>query len=94
MQNIKYLTGLIIDHGRVFYGSETPEYMASQWVEALPEADLQDFHEWFSHGFWAPDVARALSDMGVLPWEVPSNVVYDLCNGDLSVPLFLRTWRR
>lgn len=93
MNNIKYLADLITHYGRSFYGSETPEYMASQWAKALPKEDLLGFHEWFDHGFWDPDVARALSDAGVYPWEVPSDVVYDLCNGDLSVSLFLRTRR-
>ena len=91
MQNIKYLADLIIDYGGVFYGNETPEHMASQWIEALPEADLSDFHEWFSRGFWAPDVAQGLSAAGVFPWEAPSNTVYNLCNGDISVAVFLRT---
>ena len=93
MENIKYLADLIIDFGHTFYGSETPEYMAAQWVEDLPEADLSDFHEWFKHGFWAPDVARALADAGVYPWEVPADTAYDLCNGDMSVALFLKSRR-
>ena len=93
MKNTKDLADLIMDYGCTFHGSETPEYMASQWVRALPKADLSDFHRWFAKGFWAPDVARALSDAGVFPWEVPSNVAYDLCNGDLPVSLFLRTRR-
>lgn len=93
MKNTEYLADLLIDYGRVFYGSETPEYMASQWVRALPKADLSDFHEWLDHGFWDPDVARALSDAGVFPWEVSSDVAYNLCNGDLPVSLFLRTRR-
>lgn len=90
MKNTRHLADLLIDYGRTFYGSETPEYMAHQWAMALPKADLSDFHGWFDHGFWAPDVARALSDAGVFPWEVPSDVAYDLCNGDLSVSLFLQ----
>lgn len=91
MENIKDLADLIMDHGCTFYGGETPSHMASQWVRALPKADLSDFHEWFDKGFWDPDVAQALSDAGVFPWEVPSNVAYDLCAGDLPVSLFLRT---
>lgn len=93
MKNIEYLADLIIDYGKTFYGSETPEYMAEQWVNALPEADLSDFHEWFDRGFWRPDVARALSDAGVYPWEVPANTAYDLCNGDLPIATFLRARR-
>lgn len=93
MENIEDLEDLIRDSGRAFYGSETPEYMASQWVKALPKADLADFHEWFCRGFWVPDVARALSDAGVFPWEVPANTAYDLCNGDFSVATFLRVRR-
>lgn len=91
MTNIKYLSSLIIDCGETFYGAETPEYMASRWIEALPEADLSDFREWFDCGFWAPDVARALSDHTCHPWEVPSGTVYDLCNGDLPVEIFLKS---
>ena len=93
MKNIEYLTDLIIHYGKTFYGSETPEYRASQWVRALPKADLSDFHEWFDCGFWAPDVARALSDAGVYPWEVTPNTAYDLCSGDLSVAAFLKARR-
>ena len=93
MKNIKHLADLIADYGETFYGSETSEYMATQWIEALPKADLSDFHEWFGRGFWAPDVARALSDAEVYPREVPSNTAYDLCNGDLSVAAFLKTRR-
>lgn len=93
MKNIDDLADLIRDSGRTFYGSETPEYVASQWVEALPGADLPDFHEWFCRGFWAPDVARALSGAGVFPWEVPANTAYDLCNGDLPVAVFLQSRR-
>lgn len=93
MTNTKYLADLIIDYGKTFYSSETPEYVAARWIEAFPKADLSDFHEWFDHGFWAPDVARALSDAGVYPWEVPSNTAYDLCSGDLSIALFLQSRR-
>lgn len=93
MTNTEYLADLIIDYGKTFYGSETPEYVASLWIEALPKADLSDFHEWFRCGVWDPDVARALSDAGVYPWEVPAHTAYELCNGDLSVELFLKAWR-
>lgn len=88
MKNIEHLADLIVDYGETFYGSETPEYMAEQWVKALPEEDLPGFREWLDRGFWSPDVARALSDAGIYPWEVPANTAYDLCNGDLSVAPF------
>lgn len=91
MENIKYLEDLILDYGKAFYGPEGPEYAAKKWVEALPNADLADFHEWFYRGFYAPEVAKALSDAGIYPWEVPANTAYDLCCGDLSVGLFLQT---
>ena len=91
MENIKYLEDLILDYGSRFYGPEGPEYAAKRWVEALPNADLSDFYEWFYRGFWAPDVARALSNAGIYPWEVTSSTAYDLCCGDLSVDLFLQT---
>lgn len=91
MKNIKQLADLIFDYGKAFYGSKGPEYAAKKWVEALPNADLYDFHEWFDCGFWAPEVARALSDAGVYPWEVTANTAYYLCCGELSVGLFLRT---
>lgn len=93
MKNITDLAGLLYDYGPQFYGAETPEYVASQWAEALPEADLAVFHEWFDRGFWNPTVAQELSTAGVLPWEVPSPTVYDLCNGDISVTVFLSTRR-
>lgn len=93
MRNIKYLADLIIDYGSTFYGHETPEHVAAQWLEALPEANLSDFHEWFDRGFWDQDVARALSDAGIHPWEVPSDTSYDLCSGDLPVALFLQSRR-
>ena len=93
MKNIKYLADLIIDYGKTFYWPETPEYMASQWVKALPGAGVSDFHEWFDRGFWVPDVARALSDAGVYPCEVTPNTAYDLCSGDLSVAVFLKARR-
>ena len=91
MKNILDLAGLLRDYGPRFYGAETPEYVATLWAEILPGSDLGTFHEWFDRGFWNPEVARGLSAAGVFPWEVPSNTVYDLCNGDLSVVAFLRT---
>ena len=93
MKNITDLAELIRGYGPSFYGSETPEYAAALWAEALPEADLAAFHDWFDRGFWAPEVARGLSAAGVFPWEVPGNMVYDLCTGDLSVVSFLHTRR-
>ena len=93
MKNIDDLADLIRDSGGAFYGSETPEYMASRWVKALPKAGLPDFHEWLYRGFWSPDVAKALSDAGIFPWEVPSGTAYDLCSGDLPVAVFLRARR-
>ena len=90
MKNIEYLESLIIYYGRAFYGSKTPKYMASQWAKALPETSLSDFNKWFDRGFWDPDIARALSDAGVSPLEVPLGTAYDLCNGDLSVATFLQ----
>ena len=93
MRNITDLAELLRDYGPGFYGTETPEYVASQWAEALPGADLATFHEWFDRGFWDPAVARELSAAGVFPWEVPSDTAYDLCNGDISVAVFLRTRR-
>ena len=93
MENLEYLANLIADYGETFYGSETLEYVAQPWTRALPKAGPPDFPEWFDCGFWAPDVAQALSDAGVFPWEVPANTVHDLCNGDLSVAAFLKTWR-
>ena len=89
MENIKCLEDLILDYGRRFYGPEGPEYAAKKWVEALPGASLADFHEWFYRGFWLPDVAKALSNADVYPWEVPTNTAYDLCNGDLEVRTYL-----
>lgn len=93
MKNITDLAELIRDYGPSFYGPETPEYAAALWAEALPEADLAAFHDWFDRGFWDPTIAQELSAAGVFPWEVPSNTAYDLCNGDLSVVSFLRTRR-
>lgn len=92
MENIKCLEDLILDYGKGFYGSEGPGYAAKKWVEALPKASLADFHEWFYRGFWSPDVAKALSDADVYPWEVTPSTAYDLCCGDLAVSLFL-SWR-
>lgn len=94
MKNIVDLAELLHDYGPRFYGVETPEYVASQWARALPKADLSDFHEWFDRGFCNPDVAGALWDAGVFPWEVPASTVYDLCNGVLSVALFLKSRRQ
>lgn len=93
MKNTTDLAELLRDYGPRFYGAETPGYVAFQWVEALPGADLAAFHEWFNRGFWNPVVAQELSAAGVLPQEVPSGMVYDLCNGDVSVAVFLRTRR-
>ena len=93
MRNITDLAELTRDFGPRFYGAETPEYAAPQWVEALPGADLATFHEWLDQGFWAPEVAQELSAAEVFPWEAPSSTVYDLCNGDLNVVASLRTRR-
>lgn len=89
MKNIDDLADLIRGSRRAFYGSETPEFMASRLVKALPKADLSDFNEWFDHGFWNPDIAGDLSDAGKFPWEVPSGTAYDLCDGDLPVAALL-----
>lgn len=93
MENSKYFADLIIDYGKTFYGPKTPEYMASQWVKALPKASLSDSHEWFDLGFWDPDIAKSPSDAGVSPRGVRSDTAYDLCNGDLPVATFLRARR-
>ena len=93
MKNITDLAELLRGYGTGFYGAETPEYMASQWAEALPEADLATFQEWFDQGFWDPTVAQRLSAAGFSPWEVPNDTAYDLCNGDISVSDFLHTRR-
>lgn len=93
MKNIVGLTELLCDYGPRFYRAETPEYVVSQWAEALPGADRAIFYEWFDQGFWNPTVPQELSTAGVFPWEVPSNTVYDLCNGDTGVTVFLRTRR-
>ena len=90
MKNIVDLAGLISEYGPILYGTETPEYVASQWAEALPGADLATFHEWFDRGFWNPEVARELFGAGISPWDVPANTIYDLCNGDLEVSVFLQ----
>lgn len=89
MKNITDLVELIRDYGPTIYGNETCEYVASQWVEALPKADLAEFHEWFDRRVWNPTVAQELSAAGISPWEVPANMIDDLCNGDLSVALFI-----
>lgn len=83
------LAGLIREYGTTLYGNETPEETASQWIEALPGASLSHFQGWFDRGFWSPSVAGELFSKGVYPWEVPSDTVYDLCNGDLKVSVFL-----
>ena len=93
MKNITDLAELLRGYGPRAYGSETPEYVASRWAAAFPRADLATFHEWLDQGFWDPTIAQELSAAGVFPWEVPSNTVYDLCNGDLSAAVFLRTRR-
>ena len=90
MKNIAELAELIRDYGSTFYGSETPEYVASQWVEALPQASLSDIREWLDWGFWDPYVVQELSDAKVSPWDVPEDAIYDLCNGDLGVETCLR----
>lgn len=93
MRNILDLAELLRDYGPSFYGNETPEYVATLWAEALPGSDLATFHAWFDRGFWNPTVVRELSAAGVPFWEVPSDTVYDLCNGDIKVAAFLRTRR-
>lgn len=93
MKDTTDLAELIREYGAVLYGNETPEEIASQWAKALPGASLRHFQGWFDQGFWSPDVAWALSNAGVFPWEVPSNTAYDLCNGDLSVSSFLQARR-
>lgn len=92
MKNIEELVGLIRSYGEPFYGAESPEYMASEWVSALPEAGLSAFQEWLDCGFWVPDVARQLTDAGFFAWEIPADMVYDMCNGDCSVSSFIAGW--
>lgn len=86
MKDIVRLTDLILSYGKTLYGEETPEFVALQWAEALPQADLSTFREWFHNGFWDPEVARELSNAGIHPWEVPADVAYGLCNKDLTFP--------
>ena len=90
MENIQQLADLITEYGETFCGSERPEYVAPQWIEALPGADIQDFRQWFDRGFWSPEVAGALANAGISPWEVRGDAVYDLCNGDSPTDSFLR----
>lgn len=93
MKDTTDLAELIREYGTTLYGNETPEEVASQWSEALPGAGLPHFQEWFDCGFWSPSVAGELYSKGVYPWEVPGNIVYDLCNGDLPASIFLQTRR-
>lgn len=90
MENTQHLAELIAEYGDTIYGSEEPEYVASQWAEALPEADLPTFRQWLSHGFWSPEVSGALSKAGISPQEIPADMVYDLCNNDLDIAHFSR----
>lgn len=90
MSIITDIAELIREYGPTYYGAETPEYAAAQWAEAFPAADLSVIHEWISRGFWDPSVAQQIFRAGLYPWEVPSSTVYDLCNGDLLVSVYLR----
>ena len=90
MRNISDIAELLREYGPTYYGPETPEYAAAQWAEAFPNADLSVIHEWISQGFWDPSAAKQIFSAGLYPWEVPSSTVYDLCNGDLSAPVYLR----
>lgn len=89
MRNIDGIAELLREYGPTYYGSETPEYAAAQWAEAFPNADLAVIHGWVDRGFWDPSVAQQIWRAGLYPWEFPSSTVYDLCNGDLTVPTYL-----
>lgn len=89
MKNTAELAGLIRDYSPALYGSETPEYVASQWVEALPQASLSDIREWLDWGFWNPYVVRELSNAEVFPWDAPEDTIYDLRNGDFDIEVVL-----
>lgn len=93
MENQKYITDLIAEYGETLYGAETPAYIAKMWASVLPEVDLSDLREWLDCGFWDPYIIKALLNAGVLPHEVMADTVYDLCNGDLPMSLFLKTRR-
>lgn len=90
MKNIEELAGLIRSCGDPFYGAETPEYMAQQWVDEFPGVEFDELREWLDEGFWAPNIARKLSDLGVLPGEIPADGIYDMCNDNLSVIDFIK----
>lgn len=90
MKNIEELVKLIRSYGGPFYGAESPEYMAQQWVGEFPGVEFDELREWLDEGFWAPEVARKLSDLGVIPWEIPADDIYDMCNGNLSVANFIK----
>lgn len=90
MKDIVDLAELIREYGPTLYGNEAPEEIALQWSEALPGVSLSHFQSWFDCGFWSPSVVRELFSNGFYPWDIPDNIVYDLCNGDLPVSIFLQ----
>lgn len=90
MKNIEELVELIRSYGETFYGAESPEYMAQQWVDEFPGVEFNELREWLDEGFWAPNIARKLSDLGVLPGEIPADDIYDMCNDSLSVTDFIK----
>ena len=89
MKNIDELVELIRSYGEPFYGAESPEYMAQQWVGAFPGVEFDELQEWIDEGFWVPRIAGKLSNLGVMAWEIPAVDIRDLCNGSLSVADFM-----
>lgn len=89
MKNIEELVELTRSYGEPFYGAESPEYMAQQWVDAFPGVEFAELREWLDNGFWVPKIAKKLSNLGVIAWEVPAVDIYDMCNGDLSIADFM-----
>ena len=90
MKNIEELVELIRSYGEPFYGAESPEYMAQQWVDEFPGVEFDELREWLDEGFWVPGIARKLNDLGAIPWEIPADNIYDMCNDNLSVADFIK----
>lgn len=89
MKNIEELVELIRSYGEPFYGAESPEHMAQQWVGEFPGAELDELRGWLDEGFWVPGIAKKLSDLGFIPWWIPADDIYDMCNGTLSIADFI-----
>ena len=83
--------------GPAFYGSNDTQAreIAAEWADYF--SDPQDAINWMHEGFWCPETAYRVSELGIEPGDIKArcndyitgfdsiDAIYAMCNGDMDV---------